>query len=880
MFLKKATRKIWFMFCVTLLLTSATLLAQTDLYAPFNQSVPVIDGTIGTGEWVNASSNSLTFYYYPDSTTMQMPAWFQNDGTYLYVAAQAPFPTNSSFWYGLYFDGDHSHTLHGSFTEPHITVNYNKAGTNSPLYSFYDEYRIIQSGCATYSVAPPAGAQHAFSGSDPMSFEFRVPLSDLTVQSGGVVGFAIVIGVDATSGNNWAFPVKELCNDLSQWANLWIQSNAPFCEDFDSPGTLQNWHSYYGSQEFITVPTHNSSTGAVQLYGTDAACGSSMWKSGFSGSYGEYSYWFRHDYYHAEPRIYVMVDTDDTAVDPVSREGYMLSMGAVNGHPVARYIRIAHVNGSNPEQFLTSTTPTQFPMNTWVRGYIRIEEGGRIVAGYEWEGGSDQVVCYDPNPITRSGLFLLYTCAPSSSPSNIYDDVCYSAPDTLRIGQGTDCLLTWEPTEQVLPIYLDNRDTVKAGDIPLCYDWSFDPDSISFVGTRLASMDFKTRTIDAMNNSIRIGFVADFGGSGNVLAPIDDVTRETPIAKVFFHRPYVCAEAWVQPPDTCSVVLEADVISLELIDKFDQPYMPIVLRDSTKALPYRPGDCDMSGSITVSDAVCMISYVFSGGSASCLGSFDANCDGSQTISDPVYVINYIFGSGPVPGSNCLCGASPFAKTTIGHADISTASTSGEDIHEIAVNLDASSDSRAVQLDFAITGDVRNIQIKSNVSDLQLFSSEVDGGYRMGLIDLTGTATIPSGNAQIAVITYEGDGELSVSSAIVVDNDATEMNVEITNSKLETVLPTEYSLGQNQPNPFNPSTDISFSLPIAGQVKLVVYNILGAEVATLVDEVRSAGVHRVSWNGTNSSGQQVASGIYLYRLTAGDFAATKKMLLLK
>ncbi len=85
---------------------------------------------------------------------------------------------------------------------------------------------------------------------------------------------------------------------------------------------------------------------------------------------------------------------------------------------------------------------------------------------------------------------------------------------------------------------------------------------------------------------------------------------------------------------------------------------------------------------------------------------------------------------------------------------------------------------------------------------------------------------------------------------------------------------------NYPNPFNPSTDISFSLPKSGQVKLVVYNILGAEVATLVDEVRSAGVHRVTWNGVNSSGQQVASGIYLYRLTAGDFAATKKMLLLK
>lgn len=453
-------------------------------------------------------------------------------------------------------------------------------------------------------------------------------------------------------------------------------------------------------------------------------------------------------------------------------------------------------------------------------------------------------------------------------------------PDKLRIGQGTDCLLSWEPTEQVFPIYLDNRDTVKAGDIPLSYDWSYDPDSISFVETRFADMDFKTRILDSAENIIRIGFVADFGGSGNVLAPIDDVTREIPVANVFFHMPYGCSESWVQPLDTCSVVLEADAISLELIDKFDQPYMPIVLRDSTKALQYRLGDCDMNGSISVSDAVCMISYIFSGGSAACLGSFDANCDELQSISDPVYVISYIFGGGPVPGSNCLCGTPPFAKTTIGHADISTATTSGEDVREIAVNIDATSNARAVQLDFTFTGDVRNIQIKSNVSDLQLFSSEIESGYRVGLIDLTGTAAIPSGKAQIATITYEGDGELAITSAIVVDNDADEMNVAISNAKLENVLPTEYSLSQNQPNPFNPSTDISFSLPKTGQVKLVVYNILGAEVATLVDEVRSAGTHRVTWDGTDKSGNPVASGVYLYRLTTGDFAETKKMVLMK
>jgi len=94
------------------------------------------------------------------------------------------------------------------------------------------------------------------------------------------------------------------------------------------------------------------------------------------------------------------------------------------------------------------------------------------------------------------------------------------------------------------------------------------------------------------------------------------------------------------------------------------------------------------------------------------------------------------------------------------------------------------------------------------------------------------------------------------------------------------LPTEYALAQNYPNPFNPTTDINFSLPVDSKVSLEVYNVLGQRVTSLVDGQLPAGNHTVTWDGTNSDGGQVSSGVYFYRISAEQFSETKKMMLLK
>ena len=88
------------------------------------------------------------------------------------------------------------------------------------------------------------------------------------------------------------------------------------------------------------------------------------------------------------------------------------------------------------------------------------------------------------------------------------------------------------------------------------------------------------------------------------------------------------------------------------------------------------------------------------------------------------------------------------------------------------------------------------------------------------------------------------------------------------------------LMQNSPNPFNPSTAIKFYIPTISNVSIKIYDMLGKEVITLMNSQKDAGYHIVYWNGRDKYGSDVSSGVYLYKLTAGSFTQTKKMLMLK
>lgn len=99
-------------------------------------------------------------------------------------------------------------------------------------------------------------------------------------------------------------------------------------------------------------------------------------------------------------------------------------------------------------------------------------------------------------------------------------------------------------------------------------------------------------------------------------------------------------------------------------------------------------------------------------------------------------------------------------------------------------------------------------------------------------------------------------------------------------KIGTEIPSEFELSQNYPNPFNPTTTINFSIANSASIKLVIYNILGQRIKSLINEQLNAGNYKVVWNGTDDSGRSVVSGNYILSLETDSFRSTKKMVLLK
>ena len=169
------------------------------------------------------------------------------------------------------------------------------------------------------------------------------------------------------------------------------------------------------------------------------------------------------------------------------------------------------------------------------------------------------------------------------------------------------------------------------------------------------------------------------------------------------------------------------------------------------------------------------------------------------------------------------------------------------------------------------------------------SKTADGLIELQVSQLPITVSAPKGESFIVrtVLANGQEGQeyrIAANEAVIADPAVRALYVTATSEVSTPVgvatVPDKFVVEQNYPNPFNPTTTIRYALPQGANVEVVIYNSLGQQVKSLVSEYQDAGYHNVNWDATDVNGQRVVSGIYYFSVTAGEFAATNKMVLLK
>ncbi len=241
---------------------------------------------------------------------------------------------------------------------------------------------------------------------------------------------------------------------------------------------------------------------------------------------------------------------------------------------------------------------------------------------------------------------------------------------------------------------------------------------------------------------------------------------------------------------------------------------------------------------------------------------DVNQDNiAATISDLIFMINTL-----VNGTS----AARISGQEL-HASLTTSQASGRQLFSADADFTVGGLFLSLEIDRAVAlDDVENLQ-----PQMTMVTFIDDHTVNVLLYSLSGE-TISAGRSDLFAIRNLTTSRVQIADLASADG----QYVSVTKPSDAASLPSEYALSQNYPNPFNPETQIEFALPAAGHTRLAIYNLLGQEVRTLVDNDLPAGTHTIRWDGHDSRGNAAASGIYLYRLEATGVSLTRKMAMVK
>ncbi len=298
------------------------------------------------------------------------------------------------------------------------------------------------------------------------------------------------------------------------------------------------------------------------------------------------------------------------------------------------------------------------------------------------------------------------------------------------------------------------------------------------------------------------------------------------------------------------------------------------------AVPFTYGDANFDSDVTIEDVLTVVDFILEEEvpTEDQFRNCDLNNDEEINIADIIMMIDIIFG-----GTGRTVGFDP---SEIAYVDLMT------DFENAQLTFDIEYNGPVRGIEFEIKYDPDLVKVMSpslvnfqenvmvsytqkEAGVLKILAADLQGGSieAMDKTYLTLPVEFIGNERDIANVSLDGIYLAGADGSLIE-------TVARTNASEVKVIPGEFALHQNFPNPFNPSTEIRFDLPEAGKVNLAIYNLMGQKIRTLSSGEMTPGYHSIVWDGTNDLGSQVATGMYFYAIQTSEFQATKKMLFMK
>jgi|GEM_PF-6505046 len=247
----KKVSKIFVFLLVSHLSTVVSVGQQfSAAYSP--GSSPVIDGVINPGEW-NANTYEITFYRTDGGYSHTGYLYLQHDLTWFYIGLNSHWNSGWDVYVQLRFDGNNDHNLNGNDYIPHTDFQI-----ECPSYNGWSGYRTFNYlvGTNSYPSTEPSGTERESAGTDEGTYEFKIKIEDLNVNSSEVFGFYMLHGTDGTSPNNYEFPLNNVRNNPSQWTNV-LLSESTVTTINETPDT---WISIYPNPltNYVNISVNNT----------------------------------------------------------------------------------------------------------------------------------------------------------------------------------------------------------------------------------------------------------------------------------------------------------------------------------------------------------------------------------------------------------------------------------------------------------------------------------------------------------------------------------------------------------------------------------------------------------------------------------------------